>query len=116
MTTLEILGERWERMDLHAGRERRGLPGLRIGATLHFGPFAGWGAPGVIRADSWWRPLSYVVRDEDIVRVVGDVEWSVEGIEAAQAFILRVPPPPPRPWMEAPVAHLIAAPLGEILL
>lgn len=115
MTTLELIGERWEPADRRAGG-RPGLPGLTIGVTLHFGPFAGWGVAGVIRADSWWRPLGYVVRDEDIVRAVGDVAWSVEGVEPGQAFILRVPPPPPRPWMEAPVAQVIAAPVGELLV
>lgn len=113
MTTLELIGERWESMDLSgtAGGGRRGLPGLRIDATLHFGPFAGWGSPTVIRADSWWRPLSYVVRDEDIVRAHGNVEWSPEGIGEGQSFLIRVPPPPPRPWMQPAVARLIASPL-----
>lgn len=110
MTTLEVIGERWEPAGWHGAR---GLPGLRVGATLHFGPFAGWGAPGVLRADTWWRPHTYVVRDEDIVRATGGVEWSPEGIAPGQAFILRIPPPPARRHRDTLVARLITAPVME---
>lgn len=112
MTTLEIIGERWARANVSGSRAALGLPGLRVGATLHYGPFAGWGAAGIVRADSWWRPLGYVVRDEEIVRAVGDIEWTLEGIVEGQAFIIRVPPPPPRPLRQTATALLVAAPLA----
>lgn len=109
MTTLEVIGECWEPADRWG---TRGLPGLRVGATLHFGPFAGWAAPGVLRADAWWRPHTYVVRDEDIVRAAGAVEWCAEGIAPGQAFILRVPSPSHR-RRTGMVASVIAAPVVD---
>ncbi len=111
MTTLEIVGERWARAGARGDKARLRLPGVRVGATLHFGPFAGWGAAGVVRADSWWRPLGYVVRDEDIVRAAGDIAWSREGIVEGQAFIIRVPPPT-RPRRRTATALVVAAPVA----
>jgi hypothetical protein len=115
MTTIELTGERWERARLREHPGRPGLPGLTVGA-LHFGPFAGWGAAGVVRAVGWCRPLGSVVRDEDIVRAAGEVACAREGIEPGQAFILVVPPPAARAWAPAPPARLIAAPVGELPL